>query len=259
VDQPGEESKKGFMWRLSADAIREGVKSTTRYRSKVPNKRGYRSHHPQPQRQASGSKGGHAARRSVRMRRSNRMQDGGGGGYTSDPYASRRVPAAFDAMYVQGLGVGGTGLGGVGARELYSPSPGYASHDDMDFYPKDLSADFAGHPTGGMHLDFFTPCHDHDHVHGHHHDDIARPYPYTSAPLPPHGLPQVMHSALGLSEQPAFLFEHGPTEALFADASSPASLDEPCTPGSADGGGGVWTEDLGLMGWEEGGYRGYVG
>lgn len=261
VDQPGEESRKGFMWRLSADAIREGVKSTTRYRSKVPNKRGYRSHHPHPQRQASGSKGGHAARRSVRMRRSNRMQDSSSGGYTSDPYGSRRVPDAFD------------GPGGAG--DLYSSSPGYASHDDMDFYPKDPSTDLTGHDTAGAHFDLFAPSHNHGHGHSHSHN-IARPYTYTSAPLPPqghphglqhglqhnlpHGLPHGIPSVHGLSDQPAFLFEHGPAEGLFADTPSPTSMDEPCTPGSADGGGGgIWTDNLGLVGWEEGGYREYIG
>ena len=63
------------MWRLTDEAIREGVKSTTRYRSKQPNKRGHRTQQPQPQRQASGAKGGQAARRSARMKRSGRMQD----------------------------------------------------------------------------------------------------------------------------------------------------------------------------------------
>lgn len=250
------------MWRLSADAIREGVKSTTRYRSKVPNKRGYRSHHPQPQRQASGSKGGHAARRSVRMRRSNRLHDGGGGGgYTSDPYAGRRAPAAFDSMYVQGMGgLGMVGVGSGGAVDLYSPSSGYASHDDMDFYSKDSSADFASHSTGATHLDLFHPYHGHSHRHGHSPShDVVRPYSHTSTPHLPHGLPHGMPSGLGLSEQPSYLFEHSSTEGLFADAPSPASVDEPCTPGSADGGRSMWTEDVGLMGWEEGGYREYVG
>lgn len=64
------------MWRLTKEAIRDGVKSTTRYRSKQPAKRGYRAAHcPQPQRQASGSKGGQAARRSARMRRGNRASE----------------------------------------------------------------------------------------------------------------------------------------------------------------------------------------
>ncbi|KAH7406577.1 hypothetical protein DE146DRAFT_675957 [Phaeosphaeria sp. MPI-PUGE-AT-0046c] len=74
VDQPGDDSRKGFMWRLTADALRDGVKSTTRYRSKQPNKRGSRTM-PQPQRQASGAKGGQAARRSANIKRSKRVYD----------------------------------------------------------------------------------------------------------------------------------------------------------------------------------------
>ena len=63
------------MWRLTESAIREGVKSTTRYRSKIPNKRGCRSQNPAPQRQASGAKGGQAARKAARLRRSERLRD----------------------------------------------------------------------------------------------------------------------------------------------------------------------------------------
>jgi hypothetical protein len=80
------------MWRLTKEAIRDGVKSTTRYRSKQPNKRGHRSHHPLPQRQASGAKGGQASRRSARMRRGNRMTDT----YRSEPY--RSVPATYESF-----------------------------------------------------------------------------------------------------------------------------------------------------------------
>ncbi|KAF2205518.1 hypothetical protein GQ43DRAFT_385687 [Delitschia confertaspora ATCC 74209] len=94
VDQPCEDSKKGFMWRLTDKAIREGVKSTTRYRSKLPNKRGHRSHNPAPQRQASGAKGGHAARKTARLRRSGRLREGRGlGGHRYDQYIARSVPA----------------------------------------------------------------------------------------------------------------------------------------------------------------------
>ncbi|OAK94175.1 hypothetical protein IQ06DRAFT_234721 [Phaeosphaeriaceae sp. SRC1lsM3a] len=84
VDQPGDDSRKGFMWRLTADALRDGVKSTTRYRSKQPNKRGSRAI-PQPQRQASGAKGGQAARRSAHVKRSKRVYDY----QRSDPYTAR--------------------------------------------------------------------------------------------------------------------------------------------------------------------------
>ena len=63
------------MWRLTDEAVRYGVASTTRYRSKLPSKRRCRSHHPAPQRQASGAKGGHAARKTAaRLRRSDRLK-----------------------------------------------------------------------------------------------------------------------------------------------------------------------------------------
>jgi hypothetical protein len=91
VDQPCEESKKGFMWRLTEEAIREGVKSTTRYRSKLPNKRNYRSANPAPQRQASGAKGGQAAKKAAaRLRRSERLKDDRG--VRTEQHMARSVP-----------------------------------------------------------------------------------------------------------------------------------------------------------------------
>lgn len=106
VDQPSEESRKGFMWRLTPEAIHSGVKSTTRYRSKQPSKRSNRTAQPQPQRQASGSKGGHASRRSANLRRRVRGYDAYRG---PDPFP-RSVPA-FDAH----------------------PSPDYAPSSDMSY------------------------------------------------------------------------------------------------------------------------------
>ncbi|KAJ9666287.1 hypothetical protein H2201_003475 [Coniosporium apollinis] len=81
----GPETKKGTSWRLTEDAIRNGVKSTTRYRSKIPNKRGGRSQHPAPQRQASGAKGGQAARKAAKFRRAVRLREANGAQVT-DPY-----------------------------------------------------------------------------------------------------------------------------------------------------------------------------
>ncbi|KAF2656992.1 hypothetical protein K491DRAFT_351273 [Lophiostoma macrostomum CBS 122681] len=115
VEQPGEDAKKSFLWRLTPLAIRDGVKSTTRYRSKQPNKRGHRSSNPQPQRQASGAKGGQAARRAAKMRRSQRVHDGY---MRSDPYAYTSAPAPYEQ---QGLD---------SPTEMtfpYPPSPYFAS------------------------------------------------------------------------------------------------------------------------------------
>lgn len=127
VDQPaGEEAKKGFMWRLTENAIREGVKSTTRYRSKVPNKRGCRSQNPAPQRQASGAKGGQAARKAARLRRSERLRD------------SRSVPMHKAESFVIGSGLPPHGIfdnDNFATSDLamnYPASP-YFCHPEMDF------------------------------------------------------------------------------------------------------------------------------
>ncbi|KAF2124427.1 hypothetical protein P153DRAFT_350431 [Dothidotthia symphoricarpi CBS 119687] len=135
VDQPHEEARKGFMWRLTTEAIREGVKSTTRYRSKAPNKRGTRSHHPLPQRQASGAKGGQAARRSANLRRRNRINDSAYAG------TYRSVPAAFDPTFNPDMSM------------PYPTSPYYTS-DNMSDWSHD--SPLLGH----------THAHAHAHNHG---------------------------------------------------------------------------------------------
>ncbi|KAF2404130.1 hypothetical protein EJ06DRAFT_189001 [Trichodelitschia bisporula] len=72
----GDDAKRGYQWRLSAQALREGrVQSTTRYRNKQPNKRGSKSHNPAPHRQASGAKGGEMARKAAALRRSERLRE----------------------------------------------------------------------------------------------------------------------------------------------------------------------------------------
>ncbi|KAL5119372.1 hypothetical protein ACEQ8H_002641 [Pleosporales sp. CAS-2024a] len=139
VDQPCEDSRKGFMWRLTEQALREGVKSTTRYRSKQPTKRGHRTHLPQPQRQASGAKGGQAARRAANMKRTKRVQDYH---HRSDPYTARSVPSAFDPMYTHAT------------DQTYpsaSSSPYYAASDlDLAYNHNPTSS-----PTG---LELFAPA-----------------------------------------------------------------------------------------------------
>ncbi|KAI4660171.1 uncharacterized protein J4E79_005976 [Alternaria viburni] len=253
VDQPGEESRKGFMWRLTDEAIREGVKSTTRYRSKQPNKRGHRTQQPQPQRQASGAKGGQAARRSARMKRSGRMHDGYRNG--NDQYMSRSVPAAFDPHYRS-----------VPA-DAYPPSPYYGS--DVDFgYPSSSSSrtdDFTlNNPNANVlgphhhaHLDLFSPptrSYPGSPMSQHHHD-LSRTISAHSLSQPlPHGLP------IG---DTAYVLEQSPEGGLFSNSPSP-SADEPRTP--VDQGG--WREDVGMgMGmagcvFEDAGgmgYRAYTG
>ncbi|KAH9860990.1 hypothetical protein IAQ61_010726 [Plenodomus lingam] len=272
VDQPGEESRKGFMWRLSESAIREGVKSTTRYRSKAPNKRGQRSHFPQPQRQASGSKGGQAARRSVRMRRSNRMQLQQE--YRSNPYANRSVPAAFDPMYSHTQAQPQTQTQGLSTQALYTPDSSYTSSDDLDLNYQSTHKDASMSSDFGSSSPSLIPNH-------HNPFDLfasssssssssspaSRPY---AASLMPHAL---LHGLPHLSSNPPptsqpsslrnpsdnananshtqiipsasdYLFDHSPTDSLFTDSPSPGSVDEPRTPEGGDVGAGVWGEDV---------------
>ena len=53
--------------------MKEGVKSTTRYRKTSSNKKGIKPEHPAPQRQRSGAKGGRAAKKAARQKRSLRQ------------------------------------------------------------------------------------------------------------------------------------------------------------------------------------------
>jgi hypothetical protein len=129
------------MWRLTDKAVREGVKSTTRYRSKQPNKRGNRSQHPLPQRQASGAKGGQAARRSAKMRRSNRINEA----YRSDPYTSRSVPTSYDPSF--DLKTTDITMDNRHSQTPYVHSPYYGSEADYS-----MQDDF-GSPLGPLDLD----------------------------------------------------------------------------------------------------------
>lgn len=102
------------MWRLTAEAAKNGVRSTTRYRSKQPNKRGHRTGH-YPQRQRAGAIGGIKAKKAALQRKA-RLHDS----YRSDAYQSRSVPtpATFDALYTPNLALQNT---------PYPPSPYYSS------------------------------------------------------------------------------------------------------------------------------------
>ena len=128
------------MWKLTDRAILEGVKSTTRYRSKQPNKRGHRMGQPQPQRQASGAKGGHASKRSARLRHAHRMKKSYI--HKSEPYVARSVP---EGAYSPGFDFGSD-------THMSSPaSPYYSS--DSDFGPPLDPTEFVFNPPGPiMHL-----------------------------------------------------------------------------------------------------------
>lgn len=70
-----DETRKGYIWVLEESALFEGVKSTTRYRKHNANRKVGKGETPAPQRQQSGAKGGKAARKSAKMRRSSRMDE----------------------------------------------------------------------------------------------------------------------------------------------------------------------------------------
>ena len=76
VNQPqGDEQKKGCSWKLADFAVKDGVKSTTRYRAKAPNKRCARTRDPDQKRMEAGAKGGQASKKAA-QRRSQRLREG---------------------------------------------------------------------------------------------------------------------------------------------------------------------------------------
>lgn len=67
--------KKGFIWVLDPSAVDKGIESTTRYRQKTVSKRIHNSDLVDPKRQKSGRKGGRAARKSAKARRSAKVDN----------------------------------------------------------------------------------------------------------------------------------------------------------------------------------------
>lgn len=128
------------MWRLTDDALVNGVKSTTRYRSKQPNKRGHRTG-LYPQRQRAGAMGGKSAKKQLRHKA--RMQDG----YRSNPYQtpSRTMPtpATFEPSIRSDM-------------SMYTGSPYYSSSgsevDHMEYQPNAYSS-----PLEARRLDMSQP------------------------------------------------------------------------------------------------------
>ncbi|KAJ4368678.1 hypothetical protein N0V86_009587 [Didymella sp. IMI 355093] len=197
VDSPSDATTKGFMWRLTQAALHEGVKSTTRYRSKAPNKRSHRTQ-PQPQRQASGAKGGHAARRAANLRRSQRAREAGM--YhrptpSSDPYSN----------------------GGYGSEwedgSVYKPSSAYSSRADS--------------PYSQMSMPYNTPRDDASFspmlgMASHH---LSPPRSCASTPATP-ATPLTQGFMGG---DAAYVMEQGPGEPLFSGSPTPSG-DDPITP-----------------------------
>ncbi|MCJ1383460.1 hypothetical protein MMC17_006574 [Xylographa soralifera] len=69
---PADDGKKGCIWVLEPSALENGVQSTTRYRKVGANKKTGRNDTVAAQRQRSGARGGRAAKKSSRARRTNR-------------------------------------------------------------------------------------------------------------------------------------------------------------------------------------------
>jgi hypothetical protein len=188
------------MWRLTEEAIREGVKSTTRYRSKQPHKRGHKSQQPLPQRQASGAKGGHASRRSARARKSQRNNDPYGGHHMQhrpDQYICRSVPASYEQL--------GFDHSSVDMSYPYSPTPSSYYGSEMDFNP---STPGNNSPLNG---NLFTP------------NMEMNMSPYSASPMSQHS---------GLPYDSGYVLPQDPTEPLFyaSDGSPSPSASEPSTP-----------------------------
>ncbi|KAL9006852.1 MAG: hypothetical protein Q9188_000383 [Gyalolechia gomerana] len=96
-DPSADEAKKGFIWVLEPSALIEGVKSTTRYRKPGSNKKNGKGRHPAPERQRSGAKGGKAARKAAKLRRSVKVEGSGPWGQEDIPLQSIEVPASYTA------------------------------------------------------------------------------------------------------------------------------------------------------------------
>ncbi|KAF2237246.1 hypothetical protein EV356DRAFT_574403 [Viridothelium virens] len=92
VNQPqGEEQKKGCSWKLADFAVKEGVKSTTRYRTKAPSKRSARTRDPDQKRMEAGAKGGQASKKAA-QRRSQRLRDNSQLSPTTIPHLTSSGP-----------------------------------------------------------------------------------------------------------------------------------------------------------------------
>ncbi|KAF1930470.1 uncharacterized protein M421DRAFT_58836 [Didymella exigua CBS 183.55] len=197
VDSPSDATTKGFMWRLTQAALLEGVKSTTRYRSKAPNKRSHRTQ-PQPQRQASGAKGGHAARRAANLRRSQRAREAGM--YqrptpSSDPYSN-----------------GGYGSEWEGSS-VYTPSSAYHSRIDSPYSRMSMTYDTPRDSTSySPMLDMASQL-------------VSPPRSYASTPV----TPATPLSQGFMGGDTAYVLEQTPGEPLFGGSPTP-SADEPITP-----------------------------
>lgn len=216
VDSPSDSTQKGFMWRLTPSALREGVKSTTRYRSKAPNKRSTTRSQPLPQRQASGAKGGHAARRAANLRRSQRAREANP---RSNPYGG------YDSEWEGASAHGGDS---PYPSRVDSPYSQYGSNSAISFSPySSMHATGEFRPMLGMAEHLMSP-----------------PCSYASTPLSQSSTPMTatMSLADGMIGDAAYVLDQGPGEPLFSTSPTPSG-DEPITPTH---GRGMWEEDVAM-------------
>lgn len=200
------------MWRLTASALREGVKSTTRYRSKAPNKRSSTRSQPLPQRQASGAKGGHAARRAANHRRSQRAREA----YPrSNPYSGYGSEWEGESVYA--------GDNSYPTR-ADSPYPQYSSSGDISFSPYNMQKEVEFRPMLGMAEHLVSP-----------------PRSYASTPLNYPSTPMTSNSEF--MGDAAYVLEQGPGEPLFSTSPTPSG-DEPVTPTNRQG---TWEDDVAMV------------
>lgn len=209
------------MWRLTDQAIREGVKSTTRYRSKAPNKRAARSHAPAPLRRTSSTRSGQVPRKSSRPRRSERVSR-----YAKPPSPKRSCPSNSLLSMPRSSGFETFSSSNRTSHTCArAASPHFFSPKDSSVYfQNDLKPEawpnyqLSGFPvifTEGI-TSSSTPCTPTIHP--------AQSYPNTPASLP-------MSAPLTDSD---FFQPYGTDNGLFYD--TPESADEPKTPHSVRNG-----------------------
>lgn len=180
------------------------MKSTTRYRTKLPNKkRGYWSQNPAPQRQASGAKGGQAARKAARQRRSERLRE-------------TRSPALFNGLdetdtrqqaALSSLTPADSRKPGFDASTSADARAAYPSHSISPYYLHSDPAFMQATPRTSRTI-LMTP------LSAYHESFSSSPDLYNT-------------------QEMAHLFHLGCDQPLFYD--SPESGDEPLTPPSFDG------------------------
>lgn len=143
--------KKGSLWRLTAQALQEGVISTTRYR-KNPKRKPERKTSPALKRQISGAKGGQATRAASQHRRAVQARLNG---------LQRHARQQRDRVQVQYYGsptsAGSSRPSASPSPAFYHPQPQPGSYLAMNGLPQPTSAP-SSHPSSP----YFMPPQDNE-------------------------------------------------------------------------------------------------